>query len=569
MKLKTLRLKNFFSVGNSFLELDLQKYKKCVISGSNGNGKSTIANGITFALFNKTLKDVNKALIVNSINGKNCVVEIDIEANNHAYTIRRGIKPNIFEIIEDGLLIDQMGVVDHQEFLEEKILKCSYRTFCQTTILSIENYTPFMSLPKAGRREFIEDVLDIGVFSTMNKLIKTSFSRNREELSLLTVQISALKEKLVLQKSHIVHLEAKQKVGIEALDAKLTEYQEEIDSCLETLEENKGVLTSIESDREVLRAQEVAQKEINTKIIHLRYGLGPLEKDIKFFETNTDCPTCRQGISHDHIHSIVTTQGEALGALKDKIEALVSELSQFASYESLVADLRVREKKSNDAISVATSKVSQFRKMIAQVKKEKDALLIQDDTEALRESLTKDAKAGQKLRERQLSLTEEQSYNTLMLELFKDSGIKSKIVDQYIPVINKLSNEYLEKLDFFVSFELDSEFSETIKSRHRDKFTYDSFSAGERMRIDMALMFTFRRLAKMRNSFSSNLMLLDEILDSSLDSTGIDLLMNILDDSEFSETNIAVISHSNKDLFEDRFDGSYNVYKRDGFTQIT
>ena len=568
MILKKVRFKNFFSSGNEFIEIDILKHKKSVISGSNGNGKSTIANAVTFGLFGKTIKKVTKAQIINSINNKACLVEIELDSGGSSFLIRRGIKPNIFEIFKDGELVDQTAVLDYQDYLDEKVIKRSYRTFLQTSILSVENYTPFMSLPKAGRREFIEDILDIGVFSTMNKLIKAKFSKNKETLNLLTVQYRSLKEKLVLQKSHIDQLEENKKVGMESLDIKLVEYQSEIDSHDDLFAGNDAIVVAIEAERDNLNGMIKNQREINNKIISLRNRIATSEKDIKFFEINDDCPSCRQGITEDHVHSIVDSQKAANKTLQDEVDALIQANELNSGTDALVTSLSKRENAQNTLISVANSTIRRLNGLIKEVNREKSALMVVDDILSQRESMSKDAKQAMEFRDQQLVLTEEQTYNTLMLELFKDSGIKSKIVEQYIPLINKLSNEYLDQLDFFVSFELDSEFSETIKSRHRDDFTYDSFSAGEKQRIDVALMFTFRKLAKIRNSFSSNLMLLDELLDASLDSDGVDLLMNILDGKEFADTNIMVISHANKDLFEDRFDGSYRVFKRDGFTQI-
>lgn len=569
MKILKLRFKNFFSSGNSFLEIDLLKYHKSVISGTNGNGKSTIANAITFALFDKTIKKVNKGQIVNSINGKGCVVEIEfIGDNTKKYLIRRGIKPNLFEIFEDTVLIDQSSMADYQDFLEEKILKCNYRTFLQTSIISIENYIPFMSMPKASRREFIEDILDIRVFTTMNQLLKSKVSKNKEELRLLDVSFKSARERIVLQKSHIELLEAKKLVGVRSLDEKIEQYNSEISIASEVLESDVGFADEIAAEKAKLVVMQKQIKSINQMISDMKTQIRTSEKDISFFEANTDCPTCRQHIEPGYVYEIIGNQKEVNAGLKTNLIDFNAELDKYSHYDDAMSALNSRESKHNSKISVANSTITRMNRMIADVNREKIELLQDDDVAEQKVAMSEAAKGAIKLRDRQLEITEEQNYNVIMLELFKDSGVKSKIVDQYVSTINLFVNEYLEKLDFFVSFTLDSEFNETIKSRHRDDFTYSSFSAGEKMRIDLALLFTFRKIAKMKNAFSCNLLLLDEIMDASCDAAGIELLMGIFNDNEFLESNIMVISHRNKDAFEDAFDGVYDVYKRDGFTCI-
>jgi len=566
MIITKLRFRNFFSSGNAFLEIDIQKYKKSVISGTNGEGKSTIANAITFALFKKTIKKVTMGQIVNSVNGKGCVVELEFTELGEHYMVRRGIKPNIFELYKGGVLVDQTLSGDYQTYLEEKILKCSYRTFLQTSIISIENYTPFMSLDTKGRREFIEDILDIGVFSTMNTLIKSKNNKNKEELRTLDMSVSALKSRLVLQKGHIDELTEKKKVGIDSLDEKIVQYREEIEEASSAFDDSEEILEKINEDRDELTKKVKRQSAVNQLVAGLRSRISTYQKDIDFFEKNDDCPTCRMSITKEHVHSITDSQIQARDGLKGEVDTLVSELEDYASVGVSVSAVNQREASHNGKISVANSTITRLNRLISGVNAEKAAMQVDDDIQPKRDAMVKDAKEALKLRERQLVLQDEQRYNTIMLELFKDSGIKSKIVDQYIPIINEHVNNYLEKLDFFVSFNLNSEFVETIKSRHRDDFTYSSFSAGEKLRIDMALMFTFRTLAKMRNAFSSNVLMLDEICDASADSAGVEGLISILCSAEFSESNIMVISHSNKDRFEERFDGFYDVYKRDGFT---
>jgi DNA repair exonuclease SbcCD ATPase subunit len=568
MILGKIRGKNFFSIGNAFLEIDIKKYKRSVFTGANGNGKSTIANMITFLFFGKTIKNVTKAQIVNSINGKACLVEGEFTDGGNEYMVRRGIKPVVFEIYKNGELVDQSAAGDYQEFLEEKILKCTYRTFLQTSIISIENYQPFMSLPKAGRRSFIEDILDIEVFTVMNTLTKTKITKTKDELKLLDVKIKGLREKIIIQKAYIDKIEGMKKTELGALEEKFKKYSTELNELNASLLKFGDKKRMFDDRKLELHAFKTDRDLLNREIDFVKTNIKSLEKGMVFFETNSDCPSCRQGISHDHVAAIRNDRNEKYAALSEEKYTLSQKLELYVNLDDDIVAYQSELSAHNSEISVTNSSITRLNTMIYEVQSEKEKLNVSEDVSDQKAELKSSAKEALLLNARQTKLNDEQNYNTVMLELFKDSGVKSKIVDQYIPVINKMVNEYLDKFEFFVSFNLDSEFVETIKSRHRDDFTYSSFSAGERMRIDLALLFTFRRLAKMRNSFSSNLLLCDEIFDASLDSNGIDLLLSIFDDEEFNDTNLMVISHANKELFEDSFDGLYEFTKRDGFSEM-
>ena len=566
MILQTIKFKNFFSSGNSFVELDLRKYKTAILAGTNGMGKSSLLSAITFGLFGKTIKQVTKNQIINSINGKNCIVEIDLMVGNDLYLIRRGIKPNIFEIMKNGVLIDQTDVNDYQDYLEENILKCTFRTFLQTSVISIENYKPFMSLSKAERRDFIEDILDIKVFTFMNQLIKSKITKNKDELKLVSLSMQSVKDKIKLLKYHIESLE---RIQINSD----TELDNRINDSINTLTQANLVIRNsnleIKEYTENLVELKKLQKEkssIESKLTETKTSIKHLEKELAYLEENTHCPTCKQEFDSSSTKQVKKTRYEILNREK---EELLNNISKYDGVEENYSTCVENISRINSIISAHNSIVSMSNKNILEAEKEKQNNNTNIDIQSQKDSLKELGKEGLVLSERQTTINTEQDYNSVMLELFKDSGIKSKIVDQYIPVINSLVNQYLDKLDFFVSFNLDSEFNEIIKSRHRDDFTYSSFSAGEKQRIDAALLFTFRQLAKTKNSFSCNLLALDELLDASLDSTGIELMMNILSGEEFSESNILVISHGNKEKFEDVFEGCYNVTKRDGFTQIS
>jgi DNA repair exonuclease SbcCD ATPase subunit len=568
MILSKLRFKNFLSSGNAFVEFDLLKYRTAAIIGVNGQGKSTIFSAITFVLFNKTIKQITKSQIVNSINNKNCVVEIEFSVGDTQYLVRRGIKPNIFEIFVNGTLLDQTLVNDYQTHLEETILRTSYRTFLQTSIISIENYKPFMALPAAERRDFIEDILDIKVFSVMNQLVKKKNVANKEELKLLDLRLKSVKEKAVLLKNHITQLEAMQKAGIESIDTKRVAYLNEAKEALATVNAGKEELIALQEPIEKNKIRKAELRAIEDQIREFNTNISSIQRQLKVLNLSDTCPTCHQSVD------ISDTQ-RAADELKDQIEKLTAdrdvkspELDKFSDLDASVSSLQDQTTSINARISVANSTITNCNRMVASLTAEREAMAGVTDIEDKKADMKALAKEGQVIVSRITEVNTEQDYNIVMLEMFKDSGIKSTIVEQYIPVINTLANMYLEKLDFFVSFNLDSEFKEVIKSRHRDIFTYNSFSAGEKQRIDLALLFTFRQLARQKNSFICNLFALDELIDASIDAAGIDLLMEIFNSSEFDGSNILVISHRNKETLEDSFGGVYTVKKRDGFSEL-
>lgn len=567
MIIKKVRFKNFFSSGNAFIEIDLQKYNQTVISGVNGNGKSTLYSAITFAIFGKTIKSVVKKLIPNSINKKNCLVEVDLEANNKEYTIRRGIKPDVFEIIENGTPLDQVAVGDFQEYLEQNIIKCSYRTFLQTSIISIEKYKPFMQLPAKDRREFIEDVLDIRIFSVMNTLVKSKVNKNKEEIKLLEMKIKSIRDKIILQKSHIDKIESMVNTDVDQLKEKNINDNQTVDQLSIQLSNIETEILDIKDNLLELKNKKNERDIIIRQINDLQSNIKRIEKDLVFFETNSDCPTCLQNIEHTHVSTVKNSRVDEIEKLKTNKNDLEESIKESADISDHISEFNDKLSEKISEKGSVSGTINQLNRYINERDKEILALSKNVDLSKQKEDLTSMAKEGMMVKEKLTLLNEEQDYNVLMIELFKDTGIKSSIVDQYIPVINKLVNYYLEQLDFFVSFNLDSEFNEIIKSRHRDEFTYDSFSAGERQRIDIALLFTFRQLAKLKNSFSCNLLLIDELLDSSVDDEGVNLLLKLFTTEEFSDTNIFVISHGKVDLLQQHFDGAYSVYKRDGFTQ--
>lgn len=568
MIITKVRFKNFFSTGNAFVEIDIRAYHSGAIIGVNGEGKSTLFNAITFGIFGKTIKSVTKAQIVNSINNKNCLVEIEFLIGQKHYLIRRGIKPNIFEIHEDGQLLDQTLVGDYQQYLEEKIIKTAYRTFLQTSIISIENYKPFMSLPAGERRDFIEDILDIKVFSIMNKLVKTKNTKNNEELKLLDVSLKGLIDKITLVKAHIQQVEDMQKVGLESIEEKINSCTTEMETAEKNLQIYEQELQKLKPNQEAHSARKKEYQLLQSKETALKTRITQVEREIRALDVSDKCPTCTQPIDNSSVLKLLETAQKTKDSIMQEREDLKPLFEAFSALDQEGEDLQDRLSKINSRVSVANSLVTRMTKEIRSLEAEKMKLEKTEDVSAKKADLKVLAQEGINLKTRIAQVKTEQDYNLVMLELFKDSGIKSKIVEQYIPVINTLANKYLEKLDFFVSFNLDAEFKEVIKSRHRDIFTYNSFSAGEKQRIDLALLFTFRELARQKNSFLCNLFALDELIDASIDSAGIDLLMEIFNSDDFKESNILVISHRNKDALEDSFDVVYTMKKRDGFSEL-
>jgi DNA repair exonuclease SbcCD ATPase subunit len=569
MKIKKARGKNFFSIGNAFLEIEIDKYKRTLLKGKNGHGKSTIANMITFGIFGKVIKKVKKELIVNSVNRKNCVVEIEFESKGHQFLVRRGIKPNVFEIFKDGELVDQSLVGDYQEYLETEV--CSFRTFLQTCVLTSENYTPFMSLDAASRRAFVEDILDIRVFSVMDKLTKAEAKKTNDQITGVSTQISTIRGKIELLQSAIQKIDTIVEDNSRELLEERTAAQERLERAQgAAVEAGKGN-TLFAEKRAAIDEKQSKKSALKSEALKLKTEVGALKETISFFTDNDNCPTCHQPIEEHNVGPIVKENQDSYNSKMKKLRELARELAGFDGVQDELDDLNsqimefnTRVATANAEVSSATSALRTIDRKLEEIKKSTNQKTNSDDERAQLKVLVGEAKC---LGEQLTQLRVEADYNKLMLELFKDSGIKSKIVDQYIPVINTLVNQYLDKMELFISFELDSEFNETLKSRHRDGFTYHNFSMGEKQRIDLAIMFTWRRLAAMRNSFDCNVFIADEVFDAAVDTEGVSCIADILNDGEFDQTNLFIVSHRNTDQFEDLCDGRYLLQKVGNFSE--
>jgi DNA repair exonuclease SbcCD ATPase subunit len=564
---RKLRWKNFLSTGNYFTELSLDQNNTTLIVGSNGSGKSTMLDALCFALFGKPFRNINKTQLVNSINSTSAVVEVEFDTGNKNYKIVRGIKPNTFEIYCNGVLLTQSAAVkDYQEHLEKVILKLNYKSFTQIVVLGSASFTPFMQLSAADRRAIIEDLLDIQIFSRMNGVLKEKFQLLKEEYASAKYDFDLKTEKVQMQIQFINNLNKNtaQKIAQQELEIANTEYK---------ITQSSNTQSLLETDLSDLIAQISDKSKVDGKIAKfatIKTSLGKtmtkVNSDIEFYDDNDECPTCKQGIPHEHKQTIVEERKSKLKEVEDALAKLNGEVNQLAErQEQIEAIAEQIQNKKSDLTSVQTE-IAADRRYVETLKR--DIERIRNAKEDVEEESAKLSTLNSELVELEKNmktLSDERVYYETATTLLKDTGIKTKIIRQYIPVINKLVNKYLSSLDFFVNFNLDESFKETIKSRHRDDFTYASFSEGEKQRIDMALMLTWRAVAKLKNSANTNLLILDEIFDSSLDTNGTEELMKILDMLEGA--NLFVISHKG-DILQDKFANVIKFEKVNNFSRI-
>ena len=564
---KKIRYKNFLSTGNYFTEILFDKSPNTLVVGSNGAGKSTMLDALCFALFGKAFRSVNKPQLLNSINQKDCVTECHFSVGLKQYKIVRGIKPNIFEIYCDDQLINQDAATrDYQEYLEKFILKLNYKSFTQIVILGSASFVPFMQLSDADRRAIIEDLLDIQIFSTMNNVVKNKLSANKEQITLNKSQYEIANTKYDMQQKHINQLKQNNK-------EKINEYLEEIRGNQITIQkisvESANTNVQIESLRALVSDKssfETKLKKITKLESQIESNISKYKNDISFLQHNDNCPTCRQEIAlafkEQRIDEYAGKASECLSGLKLIEERIINEQANINNIVTIEKQIQQHEIK----IATNDTTVSEIKKYIAKLDKEIESLgSVKDNLDDEDKKMMVLYDTLQELTKEKNLLLDEKVYLESAAVLLKDTGIKTKIIKQYLPVINKLVNKYLASFDFFVNFNLDESFKETIKSRHRDEFSYASFSEGEKQRIDMALMLTWRSIAKLKNSANTNLLILDEIFDSSLDNNGTEYLMSILHMLE--DVNLFVISHKG-DILQDKFRSLIRFEKVNNFSKV-
>jgi len=564
---KSISWRNFLSTGNVGNKVELNGHSTTLIVGKNGEGKSTILDALTFSLFNKPFRDINKNQLVNSINQKNCVVEIEFDIGPIQYRVVRGIKPNIFEIYQNGTIINQDAAVkDYQKVLEQQILKLNYKTFTQVVILGSASFVPFMQLPVWQRREVIEDILDIKVFSTMNTILKEKIAENKEELSAVETAIRIITEQAKAQKSLIDSLQNSKDQNVQILRNK-------IDANINEINDKTQLVDLMNKDIEQLNAKLHDKADVDKNIDMCKSNMNKLsqkltqvDEHIEFFTSNETCPSCEQGIQHEHKDKIISKITESKQQITNNMDTLNS------AYTKLSVDLQEKQdilnqiQDKNISISTEINGMNMLIKANQQLEKEINELSVQGDIDVEKDKIKLLANDALAKNEVKMGLMKEKQLQEISGVLLKDTGIKTTIIREYLPAMNKLINMYLSAMDFFVKFELDESFNEKIKSRFRDEFTYASFSEGEKMRIDLAILFTWRQIAKMKNSVNTNLLLLDEIFDSSLDVAGTDYFLSVMD-TLGENTNVFVISHKG-DVLLDKFKNNLRFEKTNDFSTL-
>lgn len=562
---KNIKWKNLLSTGNQFTEINLHNVDPTLIVGVNGSGKSSLLDALTFVLYGKPFRNINKPQLLNTITKRELLVEITFTIGKNDYLIRRGMKPNVFEVYCNDVLLNQAADVrDYQETLEKQILKSNYKTFCQVDILGSASFVPFMQLPAAQRRAVIEDLLDLQVFTTMNTLLKEQIADNTSSITRNEYEKKMNNEMIQVIKNHLEQTRTKSDRYIREKQTAIDDLNNKLESTKRTMAEIKDRVDEIQStmcDEKKLKKKSEQFKELETQLSTKK---ALLQQEIKFFEQHDSCPTCKQEISSD-------LRCDSIGNTNSKLEEL----------DQTLVDLRIRLDKHEEKVNEFFTKENEKQRLLTEYRSHHQVTL---HTEEQIDSLQRDINTAKKeiesistsqvadLEQKRQTLIEE--YNELQdnkktlsvaSSLLKDGGIKTKIINQYVPIINKLINKYLSAMDFFVDFQLNSQFEETIKSRHRDEFSYASFSEGEKQKIDLALLFTWRAVAKLRNSMSTNLLILDEVLDGSLDTNALDMLMTILD-SVSENTSLFVISH--RENMSEKFPNVIKFVKHKNFSHI-
>ena len=567
IEFKTIKWKNLLSTGNNFTEVNLNGHERTLIVGENGSGKSTILDALCFSLFSKPFRKINKSQLVNTVNCGDCKVELEFRIGKTEWKVVRGIKPNVFEIYKNGTLLDQSSATnDQQKWLEQNVLKMNYKSFTQIVVLGSSTFVPFMQLSAPGRRDVIEDILDIRIFSTMNLILKERIKINKEEVFDVENAMSLLKDKVTVQKTLIEDLRKQSQSNvshwnenIESLKQQIAKAEEEIELDMREVDSLTFELSEGEDPTERIQNLRDFKVKFNSKI-------KDLTKEIKFFKGNASCPTCHQDIKFDLRDNMVSTDEDKVSKLNEALDKIAKEhklldkdLTERNEISTLIKESQIKIKQSLSDINWKTKKIKEIEKEIESIKtddgsvdKEKDKLL----------KIIQQGREKEILRKEVINKREDLK---MVSEFLKDGGVKSSIIRKYLPVMNDLINKYLQKLEFYVNFNLDDMFNETIKSRFRDEFSYASFSEGEKMRIDLALLFTWREIAKLKNSVNTNILILDEIFDSSLDTNGtqdfMKILYNITDGN-----NVFVISHKGEQIV-DKFDNVIEFTKYKNFSK--
>ena len=567
IKFHKVRFKNFLSTGDAFTEIILDKKPTTLIIGANGSGKSTVLDALTFGLFGKAFRKIPKTALINSINKKKTVVEVEFSIGRKQYKVMRSIKPNKFEIYLNGSLIHQdANVRDYQAILEQQILKLNYKTFTQVVVLGSSSFTPFMQLVTIERRNIIEDILDIQIFSVMNDVLKSRYAALRHELNEIKTNLKIGESKIQSQEATMKRLEenregqmTKLKDDIEKSDEQEAIYEGSIDIFSRMLEQQNELKSDEDDVREKLQQTLADERQFEA-------DRKKFLKELKFYENNDECPTCKQDIETEHKEHICTDTSKNLEEIGIKLSEREEQVQEINKRLLEIRDINQEISRIQTEIQKEQSHIIAGQKYREKLNKQLSELEAQEHTDEDKEKLEKYRKALAQLQDMDKDLVDKRHYYDLAEILLRDSGIKTKIIRQYLPIMNKLINKYLASMEFFVQFELDEEFNEQIKSRYRDTFTYSSFSEGEKMRIDLALLFTWRSIAKLKNSVNTNLLILDEVFDSSLDEGGTDEFLKILN-TLGNDTNTFIISHKG-DSMNEKFNNIIEFEKAQNFSRV-
>ena len=561
-----VRWKNFLSTGNNFTEIELNRNPTTLIIGENGSGKSTILDALCFGLFGKPFRNINKAQLVNSVNNSSAIVEVEFSIGPKSIKVIRGIKPNVFEIYINGKMHNQhANARDYQKYLEQQILKLNFRSFTQVVILGSSTFIPFMQLKSNHRREVVEEILDIQIFSLMNMILKQKLKTITEDLKNIDYQLDLTTEKISLQKKYIDDVKKNKNKLIEEKTNLMSGNEEEVfkrtAEIASVQKENDSLLDKI-SDSDDVKKKYTKLKDIKSTLIEKHKSHSSV---VDFFENNADCPTCEQHIDEVFKKEMIFNKQKQVNKFSEALEDLNTELKKSKNRQKDITDIANKIRENEVHIARNNSSVIQLEKFNATLKAEITQLETGDVSKGDYDKLKDLGEIITGFDQQKSLLREDRIYSEAARNMLQDTGIKTKIIKQYLPIMNKLINTYLTSMEFYVNFTLNENFEETIKSRHRDEFTYASFSEGEKMHIDLALLFTWRAIAKMKNSTNTNLLILDEIFDSSLDGTGTDEFLKIL--NTLGDENVFVISHK-QDVLVDKFRSTIKFEKVKNFSHV-
>ena len=562
-----IKWKNFLSTGNQFTEVDFEQSPTNLIIGTNGAGKSTILDALTFVLFNKPYRKINKPQLVNTTNERECLVEIEFEINTRQYIVRRGIKPNVFDIVVNGnQLHREADDRSMQRILEENILKLNYKSFTQIVILGSSTFVPFMQLTSSNRREVIEDLLDIRIFSAMNNIIKETLKEKKNQVKSLDLKRETLKDKMKMQKNFIEELENRGKANIETNRKKVDKLLKEVDVYIEENEKTEEVVKGKTEEQEAVTGATKKLSKLNNLKGKISNKVATITKEHKFFTENTVCPTCTQEIEEEFRLNRITDAQDKAKELKEGYDELANAIKFEQERERQFTVLSQEITKLTHDISQNNTRISINQRQIRECEHEIQTITSNlQNRNSEHEKLEEFKDSLQRTIEELADKKQEIVYNDFAYSLLKDDGVKTKIIKKYLPFINQQVNRYLQMMEFFINFQLNEEFNESVKSPIHEDFSYSSFSEGEKMRIDLALLFTWREVARVKNSANTNLLIMDEVFDSSLDGFGTDEFLKIIR-YVIKDANIFVISH--KTDMQDKFERTVKFDKMKGFSRI-